>query len=60
MYPRESVLAPSAYRDETRALFGQTMGLVALTAAMFTLGAYLGRHQSYHLGWVWFIARSSA
>ena len=46
MYPRESVLTPSADRDETRALFGQTMGLVALTAAMFALGSYLGRHQS--------------
>jgi uncharacterized protein len=46
--------APS--RDETRALFGQTMGLVAITAAVFALGAYLGRDMSYRLGWVWFIA----
>ena len=43
-YPRESVLAPSASRDETGALLGQTMGLVALTAGLFALGAYLGRH----------------
>ena len=46
--------APS--RDETRALFGQTMGLVAITAAVFALGAYLGRDMSYRWGWVWFIA----
>ena len=31
-------------RDETGRLFGQTMGLVALTAALFALGAYLGRN----------------
>ena len=30
-------------RDETGRLFGQTMGLVALTAAVFALGAYIGR-----------------
>jgi FtsH-binding integral membrane protein len=29
--------------DERGALFGQTMGLVALTAGFFALGAYLGR-----------------
>ena len=33
-------------RDETGRLFGQTMGLVALTAALFALGAYLGRDLS--------------
>jgi len=30
-------------REETGRLFGQTMGLVALTAGVFALGAYLGR-----------------
>ena len=30
-------------RDETGRLFGHTMGLVALTAGVFALGAYLGR-----------------
>jgi FtsH-binding integral membrane protein len=30
-------------RDETGSLFGQTMGLVALTAGLFALGAYIGR-----------------
>ncbi len=33
-------------RDETGRLFGQTMGLVALTAGVFSLGAYLGRDVS--------------
>jgi modulator of FtsH protease len=37
--------------DRTRTLFGQTMGLVALTAGFFALGAYLGRNVSY--GWAW-------
>ena len=46
----------AATRDETRALFGQTMGLVALTSGLFALGAYLGRDLSYRWGWLWFIA----
>jgi uncharacterized protein len=33
-------------RDATGRLFGQTMGLVAVTAAFFALGAYLGRDLS--------------
>jgi hypothetical protein len=32
--------------DRTRTLFGQTMGLVALTAGFFALGGYLGRNLS--------------
>ena len=35
-----------ATRDQTAALFAQTMGLVALTAAVFAAGAYAGRHLS--------------
>jgi modulator of FtsH protease len=46
----------SITRDESRALFGQTMGFVALTTAFFALGAYLGRDMSYQWGWLWFIA----
>ncbi len=42
-------------RDQSRQLFGQTMGLVAITAACFAAGAYLGRDMSYRLGWIWFI-----
>jgi uncharacterized protein len=35
--------APSLTRHQTGSLFGQTMGLVALTAGLFALGAYIGR-----------------
>jgi uncharacterized protein len=42
-------------RDQSRQLFGQTMGLVAITAACFAGGAYLGRDMSYRAGWLWFI-----
>ncbi len=30
-------------RDRSHALFGQTMGYVAVTAGFFALGSYLGR-----------------
>src|SRR6266702_1723807 len=43
-------------RDQTRSLFSQTMGYVALTAALFAAGAYLGCNLSYGLGFLWFIA----
>jgi modulator of FtsH protease len=33
----------SLSRDEEHGLFGQTMGLVAVTAALFAVGAYVGR-----------------
>jgi modulator of FtsH protease len=33
-------------RDETGSLFGQTMGLVAVTAGLFAVGAYIGRDLS--------------
>ncbi len=45
----------TATRDRTRTLFGQTMGYVALTAALFAAGAYIGRGFAYHLGFLWFI-----
>jgi modulator of FtsH protease len=42
-----STAAPAQLsRDETGTLLGQTMGLVALTAALFALGAYVGRDLS--------------
>jgi FtsH-binding integral membrane protein len=37
-------------RDQTHALFSQTMGYVAFTAALFALGAYLGRDLSSGVG----------
>src|SRR5471030_2059687 len=47
---------PSAASVDTGTLFGQTMGLVAVTSGLFALGAYLGRNTSYHWGIAWFIA----
>src|SRR6185312_10552692 len=52
----DTTASPAITRDESRALFGQTMGLVALTTAFFALGAYLGRDMAYQWGWLWFIA----
>ena len=46
----------SSSRDQVRTLFGQTMGLVGITAALFALGAYLGRDMSNRWGFLWFIA----
>jgi modulator of FtsH protease len=53
---RDTALQPAIDREGSRALFGQTMGLVALTAGLFAVGAYLGRNQSSGVGLLWFIA----
>jgi modulator of FtsH protease len=50
-----TVQAPLS-RIETRALLGQTMGLVALAAGMFALGAYVGRNTSGGWAILWFVA----
>ena len=42
-------------RDRSRAIFGQTMGLVALTCLVAGIGAYLGRNISHGWGMVAFI-----
>jgi modulator of FtsH protease len=47
---------PVLARDESHSLFGQTMGLVAVTAGLFALGAYLGRDVSQGWGLVAYIA----
>ena len=52
----ETAVQPVATRDQSRTLFGQTMGLVAVTAGLFALGAYLGRDLSSGLGFVAYIA----
>ena len=52
----DTAVQPAVARDEARALFGQTMGLVAVTTALFALGAYLGRDLSYGWGFVAYIA----
>jgi len=46
----------AATRDQTHALFAQTMGYVAVTAALFALGAYLGRNLVGGVGIFGFIA----
>jgi modulator of FtsH protease len=52
----ETTLERTTTRDEGRVLFGQTMGLVAVTAGLFAVGAYLGRDMSNGAGFLWFIA----
>jgi FtsH-binding integral membrane protein len=42
-------------RDRTHTLFGQTMGLVAVTTGFFALGGYLGRNMSGGLAILWWI-----
>jgi modulator of FtsH protease len=54
-YPETTTLERAPTRDETRALFGQTMGLVAVTAGLFAVGAYLGRNMSQGAGFLWFL-----
>jgi len=48
-------IRPALSRDQAGTLLGQTMGLVAVTAGLFALGAYLGRDIAYQWGWVLFI-----
>jgi modulator of FtsH protease len=48
--------AGAAARDRVHTLFAQTMGYVAATAALFALGAYLGRNLAGGVGIVAFIA----
>jgi modulator of FtsH protease len=43
-------------RDRTRTLFGQVMGLVAITTGFFALGCYAGRNLTEGWGIVFFIA----
>ncbi|HWF49396.1 MAG TPA: Bax inhibitor-1 family protein [Solirubrobacteraceae bacterium] len=48
--------ARGAYaRDDTRTVFGQVMGLVALTVGCAALGAYIGRNMTGGTGLVFFI-----
>jgi FtsH-binding integral membrane protein len=56
MESNSAVLQPPLTRDESGTLLGQTMGLVAVTAGLFALGAYLGRDVSYGWGLLFFIA----
>jgi FtsH-binding integral membrane protein len=47
-------------RDEAGGLLGQTMGLVAVTAGLFALGAYIGRDASGGWAWVFYIGAFAA
>ncbi len=47
--------APALTRDRTRAVFGQVMGLVALTVGCAALGAYIGRNLTGATGIALFI-----
>jgi FtsH-binding integral membrane protein len=49
-------LRPPMTRDAAGTLLGQTMGLVAVTAGLFAVGAYLGRNLAHQWGWLLFIA----
>ncbi len=55
--PMQGTMAYQGYAtpDRTRTLFGQTMGLVAVTAGFFALGAYLGRNLSHTAAFVAYI-----
>src|ERR1700691_343948 len=46
----------TAARSQTHALFAQTMGYVAVTAALFALGAWAGHNLTGGVGIVAFIA----
>jgi FtsH-binding integral membrane protein len=47
--------AASLDRDQARAVFGQVMGLVAITLGFLALGAYLGRNMTGGLGILFFL-----
>ena len=55
-YDTAQAFPPLGARTDTRTLFGQTIGLVAVTAGLFTLGAYLARNLSGGWGVVFWIA----
>ena len=60
MSTRDTALQSVAEQDATRQLFGQTMGLVGVTAAFFAGGAYLGRDMSSSAGLLWFLSAFGA
>src|SRR5690242_20204463 len=53
-YLREGALAEPAAAVDSRAVFGQVMGLVAVTVGFCALGAYIGRDLSTTGGWIAF------
>jgi modulator of FtsH protease len=55
MYGNVAYQGP-ATADRTRTLFGQVMGLVAITAGFFALGAWAGRNLSHTTAFIAYIA----
>jgi FtsH-binding integral membrane protein len=55
-YSAPGELAAGRDRVDSRAVFGQVMGLVAFTVAFAAAGAYIGRDLSRGAGWIAFIA----
>jgi len=55
-YHTDQAVPSFGARPDTRTLFGQTMGLVAVTTGLFALGAYLARNLSGGWGVVFWIA----
>ena len=55
-FPDTTTQPTAIARDSARTLFAHTMTLVAITAAFFAGGAYLGRDMSRGAGIIWFIA----
>jgi FtsH-binding integral membrane protein len=54
-YLRPGALEQPVERADSRAVFGQVMGLVAVTVGFFALGAYIGRHLTGGTGLLLFI-----
>jgi modulator of FtsH protease len=52
-YPAEATLGREAV--DSRAVFGQVMGLVSVTVAFAAAGAWIGRDMAYGAGWIAFI-----
>lgn len=55
MISGDTALRRATSGDDTRTLFAQTMGLVAVTTGLFALGAYLGRNLSGGWGLAFFV-----
>jgi FtsH-binding integral membrane protein len=58
MAPRQhgfAINSQALTQDQTRSVFGQVMGLVALTAGCTALGAYIGRNLSGGAGIIFFL-----
>src|SRR3954453_7549528 len=55
-YTAPGEVAAGRERVDSRAVFGQVMGLVAVTVVFAAAGAYIGRDLSSGAGWIAFIA----